>query len=1103
MTTSHRAFLIFLHVFILTSFPCKTASSARIAAQALLRWKNSLPPSPSLNSWSLRYIKNLCRWTGIHCNARGSVSEIDLSNASLSGTIENLDFNSFPHLTSLNLNGNSFNGSIPSGIGSLSRLVFLDLSNNLLECSIPPEIGNLTEIQYIKYLDFGSNFLKTPDWSRIPSFPLLKHLSFYYNELHLGFPGFLSSCLNLTFLDLSVNHLTGPVPESLFNNLVKLEYLNLTTNSFEGPLSANLTKLSKLKDLRLGNNSFTGYILDSISLISDLRILELNWTKLTSLQIHNNTFTGELPSEIGLLTNLSYLFLYKNAFSGSIPLSIGNLRNLLALDLSTNHFSGEIPPTVGNLTHFLILQLYSNNLIGTIPPVIGDLQSLKALDLSTNRLSGQLPESISNLVHLSTLYVFANNLSGILPRELGRNSYSLARVSFSNNRFSGELPPGLCSGFALNQFTVNNNKFSGPLPDCFKNCTSLTRVQLEGNRFSGNISDAFGVHPKLKFLSVSRNQFTGQLTPKWGQYEQLKIFQMDHNRISGVIPAEIGNLTQLHVLALDSNELIGEVPAELGNLNQVFSLSLGNNQLNGEIPRSIGQLTSLQFLDLSRNKFTGNIPDVLENCEGLQSLNLSNNFLLGDIPFELGKLLRLQYLLDLSNNSLSGVIPLSFGKLNSLENFNLSHNNLSGRIPPALSGMISLINFDFSHNKLSGPIPSGGRFSRGPAKAFIGNSGLCGAAEGLSPCEATSSRSKPQNNETKILVGVIVPVVGLAILATIVVGLLVFRRKAKLYDEKTRGTTKFENSESLIWEQQRKLTFGDIVQATDDFNEKHCIGRGGFGSVYRADLPNGQIVAVKRLNMSDSSDIPLTNRHSFENEIRTLTEVRHRNIIKLYGYCSMRGSMYLVYEYVERGSLGKLLYDDEEAFELNWATRVRIVKGVAHALAYLHHDCSPPIVHRDVSINNILLESELEPRLSDFGTAKLLTSDSSNWTTVAGSYGYMAPELALSMKVTEKSDVYSFGVVALEVMMGRHPGELISSLLAKAALQNDPDTFLKDLLDQRLPLPTGQIAEEVVFVVTVALSCTRATPESRPHMRYVAQQLSANTQPYLPEPLQQ
>ena len=131
---------------------------------------------------------------------------------------------------------------------------------------------------------------------------------------------------------------------------------------------------------------------------------------------------------------------------------------------------------------------------------------------------------------------------------------------------------------------------------------------------------------------------------------------------------------------------------------------------------------------------------------------------------------------------------------------------------------------------------------------------------------------------------------------------------------------------------------------------------------------------------------------SFQNEIGALTDVRHRNIIKLHGFCSRRGCMYLVYEYVERGSLGKVLYElDKKEDDLGWDKRIRIVQGLAHALAYLHEDCSPPIVHRDVSLNNVLLEWDFEPRLSDFGTARLLNPDSSNWTAVAGSYGYMAP----------------------------------------------------------------------------------------------------------------
>ncbi|CAL9045510.1 unnamed protein product [Musa banksii] len=179
--------------------------------------------------------------------------------------------------------------------------------------------------------------------------------------------------------------------------------------------------------------------------------------------------------------------------------------------------------------------------------------------------------------------------------------------------------------------------------------------------------------------------------------------------------------------------------------------------------------------------------------------------------------------------------------------------------------------------------------------------------------------------------------------------------------------------------------------------------------------------------------------------------------------------------------------------------RLKVVHGLVHALAYLHRDCSLPIVHRDVSVNNILLESDFEPRLSDFGTAKLLNPDSSNWTTVAGSYGYMAPELAYTMRVTEKCDVYSFGVVALEVMMGKHPGELISSL---PSLPEGKELLLKETLDQRLPTPAGQLAEEVVFIVKVALACISSNPSSRPSMRFVAQEISAQSQACIPQPFE-
>ncbi|XP_058083781.1 MDIS1-interacting receptor like kinase 2-like [Magnolia sinica] len=176
--------------------------------------------------------------------------------------------------------------------------------------------------------------------------------------------------------------------------------------------------------------------------------------------------------------------------------------------------------------------------------------------------------------------------------------------------------------------------------------------------------------------------------------------------------------------------------------------------------------------------------------------------------------------------------------------------------------------------------------------------------------------------------------------------------------------------------------------------------------------------------------------------------------------------------------------------------RVKIIKGVALALSYMHHDCTPPIVHRDLSSNNVLLNSELEASVSDFGTARLLIPDSSNWTMLAGTYGYIAPELAYTMRVTEKCDVYSFGVVALEVMMGRHPGELISSLSSP----NREDILLKDMFDQRLSDPMAEVAQEVIFAVSMALACIQPDPDSQPTMHHVAQELSVSGPSFSLEP---
>ncbi|XP_061994885.1 MDIS1-interacting receptor like kinase 2-like [Rosa rugosa] len=232
-----------------------------------------------------------------------------------------------------------------------------------------------------------------------------------------------------------------------------------------------------------------------------------------------------------------------------------------------------------------------------------------------------------------------------------------------------------------------------------------------------------------------------------------------------------------------------------------------------------------------------------------------------------------------------------------------------------------------------------------------------------------------------------------------------------------------------IWNFDGRIAYADIIEATEEFDIKYCIGTGTgtgtgtYGTVYKAQLPSGKVVALKKLHHWEAQEPALFK--CFSNEVKMLSEIRHRNIVKLHGFCLHKRCMFLVYEYKERGSLFSVLSNDIEAAELDWTKRVHIIEGLAHALSYMHQNCTIPIIHRNVTSSNILLNSEMVAYLSDFGTARLLYPNSSNRTMLAGTPGYVAPELAFTMAVTEKCDVYGFGVVALEIIMGRHPGELI------------------------------------------------------------------------------
>ncbi|KAL4395167.1 hypothetical protein AHAS_Ahas02G0224900 [Arachis hypogaea] len=572
------------------------------------------------------------------------------------------------------------------------------------------------------------------------------------------------------------------------------------------------------------------------------------------------------------------------------------------------------------------------------------------------------------------------------------------------------------------------------------------------------------------------------------------LVRLDFSEMGGPIPQELSKLERLVTLDLSANVFSEGIPLILGQMSSLTHMKLSNNLLYGDLPFTLENLTQLLVLDLSQNKLSGFIPHEIGKLTNLLTIDLSSNSLSAPIPEQIGTFDpfgsthhwiqhdRRLYpqrnrafvafkSLDLSYNAISGVIPSSIFIHSSY--VDLSNNNLSGTI---LSQIGNLSYLDLSFNNLSiknrKELESVIPFCYLYCNPFLDNE--------YYDCDDHLDNHHNKHFGRSLVLVIIVVCITIS-LGSIGIGMCIFRARhhGKLENKATKNGDLFS-----IWNYDGKIAFEDIIEATEDFDIRYCIGTGAYGSVYKAQLPSGKTVALKKLHKTESENASFYK--SFCNEVEVLTEIRHRNIIRLYGYCLHNRCMFLVYEYLERGSLYYNLADEIEAQELKWSKRVNIIKGTAYALAHMHHHCPSPIVHRDVSSNNVLLNSELEACVSDFGTARLLDPDSSNQTLLVGTYGYVAPELAYTMSVTTKCDVYSFGVVALETMMGHHPGEFMSKPSTQQLL-------VKDVLDPRIPLPKSRKdMQDVVLVVKLALACLSFDPKSRPSMQDVANELSAS-----------
>lgn len=811
----------------------------------------------------------------------------------------------------------------------------------------------------------------------------------------------------------------------------------------------------------LHNASLSGLLAPELASLPSLEILSL----------FANNFSGSIPTEFSKVLTLHKLNLSRNSLTGGIPSSLGDLPSLRLLDLGGNSLSGPIPPEIfKNCFKTRYASFSHNRLSGAIPATVARCANLVGVDFSSNALTGGVPPQICAVPHLSFLSVRSNSLSGGIDAQLSSSCRSLEFLDLSDNRFSGPAPFGVL-GFA-----------------------NISFFNVSGNGFSGQVS-AFGAcGERLEFVDTSKNNVSGDIgSTSIAQCKGLRYLDLGFNSLSGTIPAEIGELKSLSVLRLGSNAIAGAIPSEIQGVELLQVLDLSNLRLSGTIPAAVGRCRFLLQLDLSGNDLVGEIPENVYNMTYLDRLDLHRNQLNGSIPETLGSLAALEFL-DLSENSLSGPIPPSLGNLNQLTHFNLSYNNLSGTIP----SFPILQNFGFT--------------------AFFHNQLLCGLPLN-NPCSGGSGGSASKRSRV-LTVSAIVAIVAAA---AIVVGVCIIsvmniraykRKKREEEDEReilvSESTPPGSNGSNVIigklvlFSKTLPSKYEDWETGTKALVDKDClVGGGSIGTVYKATLEGGVSIAVKKLETLGK----IGNQDEFEQEMGRLGGMRHVNLVAFQGYYWSSTMQLLLSEFVPNNSLYHHLHASRRPAaasgsssssgargELFWSRRFNIALGTARALAYLHHDCGPQVLHLNIKSNNILLDEMFEAKLSDYGLAKLLpifgTRSLAKFHTAIG---YIAPELASqSLQYSDKCDVYSFGVVLLEIVTGRKPVE--SPRASKVVVLRDyvrsilEDGTASDCFDRSL---RGFEEAELIQVLKLGLICTSEAPSRRPSMAEVVQYLES------------
>ncbi|XP_043699672.1 probable leucine-rich repeat receptor-like serine/threonine-protein kinase At3g14840 [Telopea speciosissima] len=859
----------------------------------------------------------------------------------------------------------------------------------------------------------------------------------------------------------------------------------LKSQNLPGVLPAGeLVKLLYLQEIDLSRNYLNGTI-------------PAEWASLplVNISLLGNRLSGSIPIEIGNITTLRNLTLEANQFSGPLPLELGKLVDIERILISSNNFTGPLPETFANLTNLRDFRISENNFTGTIPSFIKNWTKLDKLAMQATGLEGSIPPEISALVYLTDM-----RISDINGTEM-------------------EFPP-LSNMASMKTLILRSCNIIGPLPDYLSTLTKLKTLDLSFNKLVGELPTSFVELSKVNFMYLTGNLLNGTV-PDW-MLKKGKNIDLSYNNFSF---GSSSNCQQSNVNLFGSSSLAknssGVVPClkslTCSRKGYSFHINCGGREVivngNTTYEDDLDSAGPSKFFQSRYNwgfSSTGNFMDNDNTIDTYIATNVSKLLMRNSQLYTMARLSPLSvtyYGFCLLTGNYT--VKLHFAEIMFTNDHNYS--SLGRRIFDVyIQGQLVLKDFNivdeaggvgkavikiFSSVGVTNGTIEIRFYWAGKGTTAIPTRGTYGPL--ISAIDVDPEFIPPSEGGKKMSTAAIIGIVASAVaLIFVVLGILWWRGclgHKNMMHQDLRGLDL----------QTGSFTLRQIKAATNNFDPANKIGEGGFGPVYKGLLSDGTIIAVKQL----SSKSKQGNRE-FVNEIGMISALQHPHLVKLYGCCIEGNQLLLVYEYMENNSLARALFGREGCqLKLDWPTRRNICIGIARGLAFLHEESRLKIVHRDIKPTNILLDKNLNPKISDFGLAKLDEEENTHISTrIAGTLGYMAPEYAMRGYLTDKADVYSFGVVALEIVSGKsnissqekEAKEECIYLLDWALILKESGNLM-ELVDPKLGLEFNK--EEALGMLNVALLCTNASSTLRPTMSAVVSMLEgrAAAQEFVPD----